>query len=44
MKNLRKLPCGGLIIAGDGAGLRAAIEAHDFGEDVLFVSKSRKGL
>ena len=43
-EKLRKLPCGGLIIGGDGAGIRAAIEAHDSREVVLFVSKSRKGL
>lgn len=32
-----------LIIGSGSAGLRAAIEAHDAGADVLIISKSRKG-
>jgi succinate dehydrogenase / fumarate reductase, flavoprotein subunit len=39
---MRKLSCDVLIIGGGAAGLRAAIEAHDSGTDVLIVSKSRK--
>ena len=35
--------CDVLIIGGGSAGLRAAIEAHDAGSEVLVVSKSRKG-
>ncbi|HKU50721.1 MAG TPA: FAD-binding protein [Nitrososphaera sp.] len=35
--------CDVLIIGGGSAGLRAAIEAHDAGSQVLIVSKSRKG-
>ncbi len=35
--------CDVLIIGGDSVGLRAAIEAHDAGSEVLVVSKSRKG-
>ena len=35
--------CDVLIIGGGSAGLRAAIEAHDAGADVLIISKSRKG-
>jgi heterodisulfide reductase subunit A-like polyferredoxin len=42
-EKLRKLSCGVLIIGGGGAGLSAAIEAHDSGEDVFIVSKSSKG-
>jgi len=34
--------CDVLIIGGGSAGLRAAIEAHDAGSEVLIVSKSRK--
>ncbi|HZB00157.1 MAG TPA: FAD-binding protein [Nitrososphaera sp.] len=32
-----------LIIGGGSAGLRAAIEAHDAGSEVLIVSKNRRG-
>lgn len=32
-----------LIIGGGSAGLRAAIEAHDAGANVLIISKSKKG-
>jgi succinate dehydrogenase / fumarate reductase, flavoprotein subunit len=32
-----------LIIGGGSAGLRAAIEAHDNGANVLLISKNRKG-
>ncbi len=35
--------CDVLIIGGGSAGLRAAIEAHYTGADVLVISKSRKG-
>ena len=35
--------CDVLIIGGGSAGLRAAIEAHDAGANVLIISKSRKG-
>lgn len=35
--------CDVLIIGSGSAGLRAAIEAHDAGVDVLIISKSRKG-
>jgi succinate dehydrogenase / fumarate reductase, flavoprotein subunit len=37
------ISCDILIIGGGSAGLRAAIEAHDSGTDVLIISKSRKG-
>jgi succinate dehydrogenase / fumarate reductase flavoprotein subunit len=37
------LSCDVLIIGGGSAGLRAAIEAHDAGANVLLISKSRKG-
>ena len=33
--------CDVLIIGGGSAGLRAAIEAHDTGSQVLIVSKNR---
>jgi len=42
-RKMRKLSCDVLIIGGGGAGLRAAIEAHDSGADVLIISKSQKG-
>jgi succinate dehydrogenase / fumarate reductase flavoprotein subunit len=35
--------CDVLIIGGGSAGLRAAIEAHDAGSQVLIISKSRRG-
>ncbi len=35
--------CDVLIIGGGSAGLRAAIEAHDAGANVLIVSRSKKG-
>lgn len=35
--------CDVLIIGGGSAGLRAAIEAHDSGANVLIISKSKKG-
>jgi succinate dehydrogenase / fumarate reductase, flavoprotein subunit len=35
--------CDVLIIGGGSAGLRAAIEAHDAGAQVLIISKSEKG-
>jgi succinate dehydrogenase / fumarate reductase, flavoprotein subunit len=45
-KNDRKISyrsCDVLIIGGGSAGLRAAIEAHDAGSQVLIVSKNRRG-
>lgn len=42
-EEVRKVSCDILVIGGGGAGLRAAIEAHDSGADVLIISKSRKG-
>ena len=35
--------CDVLVIGGGSAGLRAAIEAHDAGANVLIISKSKKG-
>jgi succinate dehydrogenase / fumarate reductase, flavoprotein subunit len=35
--------CDVLIIGGGSAGLRAAIEAHDAGADVIIISKSKRG-
>ena len=35
--------CDVLIIGGGSAGLRAAIEAHDAGANVLIISTSNKG-
>ncbi len=35
--------CDVLIIGGGSAGLRAAIEAHDAGVNVIIISKSKKG-
>ena len=35
--------CDVLIIGGGSSGLRAAIEAHDAGADVLIISKNKKG-
>ena len=32
-----------LIIGGGSAGLRAAIEAHDAGANVIIISKSKRG-
>jgi succinate dehydrogenase / fumarate reductase, flavoprotein subunit len=43
MKGWSNRSCDVLIIGGGSAGLRAAIEAHDVGADVLIISKSRKG-
>jgi len=37
------LSCEVLIIGSGSAGLRAAIEAHDAGSQVLIVSKDRNG-
>jgi succinate dehydrogenase/fumarate reductase flavoprotein subunit len=34
--------CDVLIIGGGSAGLRAAIEAHDAGAQVLIISKSKR--
>ncbi len=42
-KQLNHRSCDVLIIGAGSAGLRAAIEAHDAGADVLIISKSRKG-
>ena len=38
-----KRSCDVLIIGGDSAGLRAAIEAHDTGANVLIISKGKRG-
>jgi succinate dehydrogenase/fumarate reductase flavoprotein subunit len=35
--------CDVLIIGGGSAGLRAAVEAHDAGANVLIISKSKTG-
>jgi succinate dehydrogenase / fumarate reductase, flavoprotein subunit len=43
MNRWSKHSCDVLIIGGGSAGLRAAIEAHDAGADVLIISKSGKG-
>jgi succinate dehydrogenase/fumarate reductase flavoprotein subunit len=43
MMKISSRSCDVLIIGGGSAGLRAAIEAHDSGAEVLVVSKSRKG-
>lgn len=43
LNEVRKVSCDILVIGGGGAGLRAAIEAHDSGADVLIISKSQKG-
>src|SRR5215467_6795038 len=41
--NQSSYSCDVLIIGGGSAGLRAAIEAHDAGTNVLVVSKSKRG-
>jgi len=43
MKKQCSYYCDVLIIGGGSAGLRAAIEAHDAGSNVLIISKSKKG-
>ena len=43
MKKESSYHCDLLIIGGGSAGLRAAIEAHDAGTNVLIISKSKKG-
>ena len=43
MKKQSNYSCDVLIIGGGSAGLRAAIEAHDAGANVLIVSKSKRG-
>ncbi|MFL6347332.1 MAG: FAD-binding protein [Nitrososphaeraceae archaeon] len=43
MKKQSNYSCDVLIIGGGSAGLRAAIEAHDAGANVLIISKSKKG-
>src|SRR5690348_13367667 len=43
MKKQANYPCDVLIIGGGSAGLRAAIEAHDAGANVLIISKSKRG-
>ena len=40
---MKKQSCDVLIIGGGSAGLRAAIEAHDAGANVLIISKSKRG-
>jgi succinate dehydrogenase / fumarate reductase, flavoprotein subunit len=43
MKNQPNYSCDVLIMGGGSAGLRAAIEAHDAGANVLVISKSKSG-
>jgi succinate dehydrogenase / fumarate reductase flavoprotein subunit len=43
MKKQSNYSCDVLIIGGGSAGLRAAIEAHDAGVNVLIISKSERG-
>jgi succinate dehydrogenase / fumarate reductase, flavoprotein subunit len=43
MRKISSRSCDVLIIGRGSAGLRAAIEAHDAGSEVLVVSKSRRG-
>jgi succinate dehydrogenase / fumarate reductase flavoprotein subunit len=43
MKKQSNYSCDVLIIGGGSAGLRAAIEAHDAGANVLIISKSERG-
>ena len=43
MERQSNYTCDVLIIGGGSAGLRAAIEAHDAGADVLVISKSKRG-
>jgi succinate dehydrogenase / fumarate reductase flavoprotein subunit len=43
IKKRSKYSCDVLIIGGGSAGLRAAIEAHDAGANVLIISKSKTG-
>jgi succinate dehydrogenase / fumarate reductase, flavoprotein subunit len=43
MKKKSNYSCDVLIIGGGSAGLRAAIEAHDAGANVIIISKSKKG-
>lgn len=40
---LKKFLCDVLIIGNGSVGIRAAIEAHDRGANVLIVSKSKRG-
>ena len=40
---IKSRTCDVLIIGGGSAGLRAAIEAHDAGAQVLIISKGEKG-
>src|SRR5205809_252821 len=42
MMKISSRSCDVLIVGGGSAGLRAAIESHDAGSEVLVVSKSRK--
>jgi succinate dehydrogenase / fumarate reductase flavoprotein subunit len=41
--DLNKFLCDFLVIGNGSAGLRAAIEAHDRGANVVIVSKSKRG-
>src|SRR5215203_4436698 len=43
MEKQSNYSCDVLIIGSGSAGLRAAIEAHDAGADVLIISKSKRG-
>jgi heterodisulfide reductase subunit A-like polyferredoxin len=42
MKKQSNYSCDVLIIGGGSAGLRAALEAHDAGANVLIISTSKK--
>lgn len=44
MKQIREISTDVLIIGSGGAGMRAAIEAHDLGADVLVLSKGKFGV
>src|SRR5215207_7132196 len=43
MKKQSNYTCDVLIIGGGSAGLRAAIEAHDAGANVIIISRSKRG-
>ncbi|MGC2482625.1 MAG: FAD-dependent oxidoreductase, partial [Nitrososphaeraceae archaeon] len=43
VKKQSNYSCDVLIIGGGSAGLRAAIEAHDAGANVLIISRSKRG-
>ena len=43
IKKQSNYSCDVLVVGGGSAGLRAAIEAHDAGANVLIISKSKRG-